>query len=248
MLTQPLIQQLHELRLRGMARALETQHQQPDLAHLSFDDRLGLLIQQETAERQSQRLFQRLRWARLPVPAALEDVDTRTPRGLDRSTWTHVSSLAWLPERLNLLIVGATGMGKSYLACALAHQACRQDLGVRYFRMPRLADELARVTALQRKAAFFRQLAKVDLLVLDDFALGAFPEPAQRDLLEILDDRYDKKSTLVTSQLPVDQWHATFADPTIADAVLDRLVHNAYRLVLKGESMRKTKPNRTERD
>lgn len=140
-----------------------------------------------------------------------------------------------------MLIVGATGMGKSYLASALAHQACRQDLSVRYFRVPRLADELVRATALQRKSAFFRQLAKADLLVLDDFALGAFPEPMQRDLLEILEDRYDKKSTFVTSQLPVDQWHATFADPSIADAVLDRLVHNAYRVVLKGESMRKKK-------
>lgn len=241
MLTQPLIQQLNELRLRGMARALEAQHQQPDLGHLSFDDRLGLLVQQETAERHSQRLFQRLRWARLPVSAALEDVDTRTPRGIERGTWTHVGALTWIAERLNVLIVGATGMGKSYLACALAHQACRQDLSVRYFRVPRLAEELARATALQRKSAFFRQLAKADLLVLDDFALGTMAESTQRDMLEILEDRYDKKSTIVASQLPVDQWHATFADPTIADAVLDRLVHNAYRLVLKGESMRKKK-------
>jgi DNA replication protein DnaC len=241
MLIQPVIQQLQELRLRGMARALELQQQQPDLAHLSFEDRLGLLVQQETAERQSQRLHQRLRWARLPQPATLEDLDTRIPRGIDRSTLARISSLGWLDEHLNTLIIGATGMGKSFLACAIAHQACRSDRSVRYFRIARLADELAHVTALQRKSAFFRQLAKVELLVLDDFGLGALSDAAQRDLLEILDDRYDKMSTLVTSQLPVDQWHATFTDPTLADAILDRLVHNAYRLVLKGDSMRRHK-------
>ena len=241
MLTEPIVQQLQALRLRGMAHALELQKHQPDLAHLSFEDRLGLLLAHETAERQSQRLHQRLRWARLPQPASLEDIDTRTPRGIERGTFARISSLSWLDEHLNTLIIGATGMGKSYLACAIAHQACRNDLRVRYFRIARLADELARVTALQRKSAFLRQIAAVDLLVLDDFGLGALADTTQRDLLEILDDRYDKKSTLVTSQLPVDQWHATFADPTIADAVLDRLVHNAYRLVLKGESMRKKK-------
>lgn len=242
MLTEPIVTQLQSLRLRGMARALELQQHQPDLAHLSFEDRLGLLVQHEHAERQSQRLHQQLRWARLPQPATLEDVDTRTPRGIERGTWARIGSLDWINEHLNLLIVGATGMGKSYLACAIAHQACRNDLSARYFRIARLADELARATALQRKSSFFRQLAKLDLLVLDDFGLGALADGAQRDLLEILDDRYDKKSTLVTSQLPIDQWHATFADPTIADAILDRLVHNAYRLVLKGESMRKRKP------
>lgn len=238
MLTEPLIQQLQDLRLRGMARALDAQRH-TDLSHLNFDDRFGLLVQHEIAERQSQRLFQRLRWAQLPQSATLEDVDTRTPRSIDRTSWAAISTLDWLRDRLNVLIVGATGMGKSYLACALAHQACRNDHSVRYFRLPRLADELARASALQRKSAYFRQLAKLDLIVLDDFACGALAESAQRDLLEILDDRYDKKSTLVTSQLPIDQWHATFADPTIADAILDRLVHNAHRIALKGESMRK---------
>ena len=167
MLTQPLIQQLHDLRLRGMARALETQHQQPDLAHLSFDDRLGLLVQQETAERQSQRLFQRLRWARLPVAAALEDVDTRTPRGIERGTWSQVCAMTWVADRLNVLIVGATGMGKSYLASALAHQACRQDLSVRYFRVPRLAEELAPHHAVRLVHARARPVRQLHHAVID---------------------------------------------------------------------------------
>ena len=171
----------------------------------------------------------------------LEDLNTAAMRGLDPATLAQVRDLAWIGEHLNVLITGPTGVGKSFVACALAHSACRADYAVRFFRLPRLIDELARVHALHNRSSFFRQLAKVDLLLLDDFALAPLTEQTKRDLLEILDDRYDRRSTIVTSQLPVDQWHAFLADPTLADAILDRLVHNSYRLALKGDSMRKHK-------
>jgi DNA replication protein DnaC len=241
MLTAPLYQALQELGLRGMARAFEQQRTQPDLAALSFDDRLSLLLDHERAERHNYRLAQRLRWAKLPQAASPEDLDTRTARGIERTVLAKLTDLGWIEQNLNVLITGPTGVGKSYLACALAHAACRADHSVRYFRMPRLVEELARAEALQKKSAFFRHLAKARLIVLDDFGLAPLADSIKRDLLEILDDRYDKAATLITSQLPVDQWHAHLDEPTLADAILDRLVHNAYRLNLKGESMRAKK-------
>lgn len=241
MLTQPLIQQLHELRLRGMAAALEQQNQNAERGCLSFEERLGLMIQHEVTERASARLAQRLRWARLPQGAVMEDLDAAAARGLSAASLAQVRDLGWIGQNLNVLITGPTGVGKSFLACALAHAACRMDYAVRFFRLPRLVDELTRHHALQNRSGLLKQLAKAELLVLDDFALTPLSEQTKRDLLEILDDRYDRRSTLVTSQLPVDQWHAYLNDPTLADAILDRLVHNSYRLALKGESMRKQK-------
>jgi DNA replication protein DnaC len=241
MLTQPLIQQLQQLRLRGMAAALEQQVSNGQPAALSFEERLGIMIQHEITERASARLTQRLRWARLPQGAVFEDLNTQAMRGLDPTTLAQVRDLAWIGEHLNVLISGPTGVGKSFLACALAHAACRADYAVRFFRLPRLIDELTRVHALHNRSSFLKQLAKADVLVLDDFGLTPLAEQTKRDLLEILDDRYDRRSTILTSQLPVDQWHAFLADPTLADAILDRLVHNSYRLALKGDSMRKHK-------
>jgi DNA replication protein DnaC len=239
MLTEPLVQQLNELRLRGMATALEQQLALPDRAEMAFEDRLGLLIQQELSERASSRLAQRLRWAKLPLAACLEDLDTRTPRGLDPAELRRLTDFGWIRERLNVLITGATGVGKSFIACALAHSACRADFSVRCFRLPRLVEEFARYGAMQKRSALYRQLAKADLIVIDDFGIAPLADETVRDLLEILDDRYDRRSTLITSQLPVDQWHAYLGDRTVADAILDRLVHNSYRLALKGDSMRK---------
>jgi len=241
MLSQPLIQQLQQLRLRGMAAALEQQLSSREPAALSFEERLGIMIQHEITERASARLTQRLRWARLPQGAVLEDLNTQAMRGLDPDTLAQVRDLAWIGEHLNVLISGPTGVGKSFLACALAHSACRADYAVRFFRLPRLIDELTRVHALHNRSSFLKQLAKADVLILDDFGLTPLTEQTKRDLLEILDDRYDRRSTIVTSQLPVEQWHAFLADPTLADAILDRLVHNSYRLALKGDSMRKHK-------
>lgn len=241
MLTEPLIQRLQDLRLRGMATALARQIDLPDQRDLAFEDRLGLLIEQEAVDRQAQRLAQRLRWARLPQPATLEDLDLRTPRGLDRALIKQITSLAWIEQRANVLVVGPTGVGKSYLACALGHAACRADHSVRCYRLSHLVEDLARAHALQHRSRFLKQLARVDLLILDDFGLTPLTDQTVRDLLDILDDRYQRGSTLITSQLPIEQWHAYLRDPTLADAILDRLIHHAHRLVLSGESMRKHK-------
>lgn len=241
MLNEPLMAQLQTLGLRGMARALERQQQQAEAKTLDFEDRLGMLVQHELVERQNLRLSQRLRWAKLGQPACIEDLDARAPRGIERGRLTQLSQLDWINKRLNLLITGPTGVGKSYIACAMAHQACRDDLSVRYYRMPRLAEELLRAAAQQKRSALFKQLARVSLLVIDDFGLAPMSDEMKRDLLEILDDRFDKTSTIVTSQLPVDRWHLWLNEPTLADAILDRLVHNAHRLELKGESMRRKK-------
>ncbi len=241
MLNEPLMAQLQTLGLRGMARALERQQQQAEAKTLDFEDRLGMLVQHELVERQNLRLSQRLRWAKLGQPACIEDLDARAPRGIERGRLTQLSQLDWIGKRLNLLVTGPTGVGKSYIACAMAHQACRQDLSVRYYRMPRLAEELLRAAAQQKRSALFKQLARVSLLVIDDFGLAPMSDEMKRDLLEILDDRFDKTSTIVTSQLPVDRWHLWLNEPTLADAILDRLVHNAHRLELKGESMRRKK-------
>lgn len=176
-----------------------------------------------------------------PSSASLEDLDSRAPRGLDRRLIAQLGSMAFVADKLNVLVTGPTGVGKSYLACALGQHACREDVSVRYIRLPRLAEELARADALKRKSLFFKHLAKFKLLILDDFGLTPLADATQRDLLEIIDDRFDKTSTLVTSQLPVANWHEYLGDPTLADAILDRLVHNAYKIELKGESMRKKK-------
>jgi DNA replication protein DnaC len=247
MLTEPLIQQLHALRLQGMASALEQQAAGGDAAARSFEDRLGLLIQHEITERASHRLAQRLRWAKLPQNACLEDLDTRTARGVDPSVLAQLIDLGWIKQHLNLLLTGPTGVGKSYLAAALAHAACRADFSVRCFRLPRLVDEFTRYAALQRRSALLKQLARVELLVIDDFGLAPLADSTVRDLLEVLDDRYDRASTLITSQLPLDQWHAYLGDRTVADAILDRLVHNAHKIALKGDSMRKNKSIPTNR-
>lgn len=239
MLSMPMYDSLQELGLRGMARALRRQLEQPLQHELQFEERLALLIDAEKNERISYRYAQRLRWAKLPQPdASIEDIDSVCPRGLDRSLLQRLARLEWVDQKLNLLITGPTGVGKSYLASAFAHQACRQEFSVRCLRLPRLIEELARAEAQRKKSALFRQLAKVQLLMLDDFGLTPMTDSQQRDLLELLDDRYDKASTLVTSQLPIDRWHAYLGDPTLADAILDRLIHNAHRIPLSGDSMR----------
>lgn len=240
MLTEPLYQGLQDLGLRGMARAFAAQEKDAN-RDLSFNQRLALLIDAEQSERRNYRYAQRVRWAKLGQSASLEDLDSRAPRGLDRSLIAQLDSLQFVTAKLNVLITGPTGVGKSYLACALGQHACRENLSVRYLRLPRLVEELVRAEALKKKSQLFKHLAKFKLLILDDFGLAPLADESKRDLLEIIDDRFDKSATIVTSQLPVSKWHEYLADPTLADAILDRIVHNAYKIELKGESMRKKK-------
>lgn len=239
MLTHPTIEELHALRLSGMASALATQLQTPDIATLSFEERLGLLLDHESTHRDNKRLTTRLRAAALRRNACLEDIDHRHPRGLDKSMIAKLATGSWLTEHLNCLISGPAGVGKSFIACALAHQACRDGATVRYLRVARLLNELAVAKGDGRYRRLLAQLARTDLIVLDDFGLSAMSDEQRRDLLEILEDRYERRSTIVTSQFPVEHWHELINDATLADAILDRLVHNAYRLVLKGASRRK---------
>ncbi len=248
MLAHPTLDKLHQLKFLGMATALTEQHDATDIDALSFDERFALLVDRELTYRDNQRMSSRLRRAKLRHNACLEDINYRHPRALDKSLMLSFATCRWLKERLNILITGPTGIGKTWLACALAHQACREGFSVLYLRLPRLLQDLAIARGDGRYPKLLAALAKTDLLVLDDWGLAQFTPENQRDLLEILEDRYASRSTLVTSQIPIDKWHDILGDPTFADAILDRLVHNAYKLKLKGASMRKNQPKLTQPD
>ena len=249
MLTHPIIDKLDQLKCLGMATALTEQLQSTACDALSFEERLGLLVDRETTVRDDRRMTNRLRRAKLRHPnACIEDVDFRHPRGLDKSLILSFACGRWLREHLNILITGPCGVGKSWLACALAHQACRDGFSALYLRLPRLLHDIAIARGDATYPKLLASFAKLDLLVLDDFGLAKLNADHRRDLLEILEDRYATRSTLVTSQLPIEKWHDLFGDPTFADAILDRLVHNAYKLKLKGGSMRKKKASLTQAD
>jgi len=248
MLHQPTLDKLQELKLTGMLRAYQEQEQIPDCQGLSFEERLGLLIDRELTERANRRLATRLRFAKLRQEACLEDIDFRAPRGLDRSAVLALADCRWIAHHDNCLIVGPTGVGKSYLACALGQQACREGYSVRYLRLPRLLSELTIARGDGRYPRVLAALARMDLILLDDWGTATLTPEQCRELLEILEDRYQRRSTLVASQLPVSNWHDYLGDPTLADAILDRLVHNANLITLKGESMRKrNRPLSSER-
>jgi DNA replication protein DnaC len=245
MLNHPTLDKLHELRFTGMARALTEQMALPDIDDLSFEERLGLLVDREVTEREDRRLKTRLRQAKLKQNACIEDIDFKQSRGLDKSLVLDLAQCQWIKKHLNLLITGPTGVGKTWVACALAQKACREGYTSLYLRLPRLLQELPIAKGDGTYTRLLIRLAKVDVLILDDWGLSKLIAEQRRDLLEILEDRHDNRSTIVTSQLPLDQWHHIIGDPTLADAILDRIVHNAYKINLKGESMRKNKSKLT---
>jgi len=241
MLNHPTYEKLRALKLAGMADALAEQASLDICREMSFEERLGLLVDREMTRRSNRQCELRLQAARLGQAATAEDIDLNHPRGLDRSLVAALLGGDWIRRHENCLVTGPTGVGKSYLACALANKACRAGTKVLYARAPRLFQELAIAKADGSYGRRLLSMARCDLLVLDDWGLAPLTAEQARDLLEILEDRYGKRSTMVVSQLPVENWHPVIAEPTIADAILDRLVHNAHRLPLSGESMRKVK-------
>jgi DNA replication protein DnaC len=239
MLIQPTLDTLNRLKLHGMAAALAEQFTLSGAQGLCFEERFGLLLDREVVQRENRRLVRLLQLAALKERASIEDIDFRSPRGLDRSQVTSLASCDWIRSGQNLVIHGATGCGKTFLGCAIAHQACRQGLSALYLRAPRLFEELNLCHADGSFRKRLAAIAKADLVMIDDFAISPIGPRERNDLLELLDDRVGGRSTLITSQLPIEHWHDYIGDPTLADAILDRLLHNAHKIHLAGESMRK---------
>lgn len=240
MLIHPTIDKLNSMRLTGMSKGLKAQMESPEIHNLAFEDRLALIVDMEFMEREKRQLARRLKSAKMRQDAVLEDLDTKASRGIDRSLLASLSTCQWIKKNHNLLITGATGAGKTWLSCALSHTACRLGITALYHRLPTLMQELDLARNDGRYKKVMKSIANADLLILDDLGLAPMSPEQLRDLLEIIDERYHKSSTLITSQLPVASWHEALNDPTMADAILDRVLHNAYKIELKGEeSMRK---------
>lgn len=245
MLLHPTLEKLTTMRFSGMAAALEEQMKMDGLQDIGFEERLGLLLDHEQAVRDTRRLKTRLSKAKLRQNASIEDIDFRHPRGLDKSLVLRLADCQWIKSHNNLIITGPTGVGKSFLACAFAQKACREGFNTLYLRLTKLFEDLSLAKGDGRYLKLLGSFAKADLLVLDDYGLAPLTQEQRHDFLEILEDRHELKSTLVTSQLPIEHWHEQIGDPTLADAILDRLVHSAHKIKLKGESMRKKKANLT---
>ena len=247
MLNQPTLDQLRALKLDGMARALEEQRLLPVCEDLAFEDRLGLLVDRERAWRDGRRLERLLRAAKLKhTQACLEDVHHGAGRGIDKRLIATLSGGDWIRQGMSILLTGPTGVGKTWLACALGQHACRQGFPVLYQRVPRLTETLRMAHADGSFGRVLVQLARIDVLILDDWGMTPLDQAARHDLLEVIDDRSTSKSTLITSQLPIEHWHAWLNDPTVADAILDRLVHRSHRIALKGESLRRKQIDKIE--
>jgi DNA replication protein DnaC len=240
MLNQQTLEKLHTLRLRGMAEAFRTQSEQTGITELSFEERFALLVDQQWNWRQNRALERRLSQAKLRHRASVEDLDFRSPRGLDRALVRSLTQdSAWVREHQNIFLLGPTGIGKSFLACALAEKACRDGFAAFYTRATQLFRDLSLARADGSLRTLLARLARLDVLVVDDWAMAPLSDAEPRDFLEICEDRYQRRSMILTSQLPVAKWHEQIGDPTLADSILDRLVHNAHRLEMRGESMRK---------
>ena len=240
MLIEQTIDKLHTLKLTGMAHALRTQLEQPNAFELAFEERLAILVEQEVLYRDNRRLTRLLKDAKFREHACIEDIDYRHPRGLNRAQVASLVSSDWITAHHNLCITGPTGTGKTWLACALGNQACRQGLSVRYIRLPRLFETLRIAHGDGSYSRLMNQLARIDLLILDDWGIQKISAAQRNDLMEVIEDRYNRRATVIASQLPVDHWHELIGDATLADAILDRLLHGAHRICLEGESLRKS--------
>lgn len=241
MLTQQTLDKMQAMKLSAMAEAFQQQLQSRQYAELSFEERLGLLVDTEWTAREQRKLTRRLRTAKLRYPATLENVDFKAPRGLNRQQLLSLGSGAWIRDRHNLLVTGPTGIGKSFLACALTERACRKGFTAYYVRAPRLLHELEVSRADGSYSRLLARLARLDLLAIDDWLLSPLKEPDRRHLIEVIEDRSENASTLIASQLPAPDWHAAIGDDNLADALCDRLLHNAHRIELKGPSLRRTR-------
>jgi DNA replication protein DnaC len=239
MLNQPTIEKLYTMKLHGMADAFRTQLEATDMSQFSFEERFAMLVDQQWLWKENRALARRLISARLKERGVIEDIDYQHPRGLDRKLIRTLSSCEWVRQKQNVVLIGPTGIGKSWLGCALAHKVCRDGYSVLHKRMNELFRELAIAHADGSIGRVLLKLSRVDVLLLDDFAMAPLKDSERRDFLEICDDRYQRRSMILTSQMPVAHWHEQIGDPTIADSILDRLVHNAHRIELNGESMRK---------
>jgi DNA replication protein DnaC len=239
LLSHPTLDLLHDLGLHGMAKGFRDMADNPESAALGHAEWLGILLERESTLRQQKRFESRAKTAKLRHQAAIEDVDYRTPRGLDRSVFLKLAGCDWIREKRHCLLTGPTGTGKSWLACALGHKACRENLSVFYQRASRLFAALALARGDGRYAKLLRQIARVDLLIIDDWGPEPLLAEQQRDLLEIVEDRYGTGSLIITSQVPIDHWYEIVGNPTLADAILDRIIHNAHRIELHGETLRK---------
>lgn len=239
MLNQQTIEKLHTLGLIGMLEAFHEQLQQPDLDPLSFEERFGLIVERQWAWKENRRLERYLKNARLKLNACVEDIDYKSPRGIDRSVLMRLIGCEWIRKHQNVIVTGPTGVGKTFIACALANKACREGYRSFYIRSPKFSYQMALGRGDGSYGKTINKLAKAHVLVLDDLGLAPMTDTERRDLLEVIEERHGHASTIVTSQLPVDHWHEQIGDPTIADAILDRLIHNAHKINLKGESLRK---------
>jgi DNA replication protein DnaC len=249
MLTQQTLEKLYTMKLNGMAEAFRQQQEDTDIADLCFEERFGLLVDQQWTWKENRALSRRLAQARFTLSAAVEDIDFRHSRGLDRKLIRSLTAESrWVRQHHNLFLLGPTGIGKSYLACALAHKACRDGYTALYTRASQLFRDLAIARADGSLPRRLLRLSRLDVLIVDDWAMAPLNELERRDFLEICDDRYQRRSTILTSQLPVAKWHAQIGDPTLADSILDRLVHDAHRIELDGESLRKKRTRTSSPD